>query len=128
MSLLDVLRSGVKIADSVTKSLQCFVTFEKYVLDADGYGTEGYLPSVQLRAIVDWRQKQVRQMDGVLTVSRASILFLDVAAVATATGGEGIGNFDKITLPDGDTGPILDMAGFVDAGTAQPVATEVFIG
>ncbi len=63
-----------------------------------------------------------------MSVSRASVLFLDIAALVTATGGAGIDDNDIITLPDGTTGPILNLAGFTDAGTGHPVATEVFLG
>lgn len=128
MSLLDVLRKGVKIADKVTKPIQTSVTFERAVFQNDGYGDKSYPTSVQLPAIVDWKQKQVRTSSGILSVSRASVMFLDVVALAKATSGQGISDHDRITLPDGTTGPILDMAGFIDAGTGQPLATEVFIG
>lgn len=132
MSLLDVLRAGVKVADDVTKPLQATVRFWRYTGE-DAYGTKIYTPDASgpglpLRAIVDWKQKQVRQMSGILTVTRASVLFLDVQAISAATAGQGIGNNDLIVLPDGDTGPILDMSGFIDAGTEQPIATEVFLG
>lgn len=128
MSLLDTVRNAVKTADTVTKPLQATVTFKRAVPNTDGYGGFTYPTSVSLRAIVDWKQKQLRTMEGQLSVSRASVTFLDVAAVATATAGQGISDNDQIILPDGTTGPILDMAGFIDAGTGQPVATEVFLG
>lgn len=126
-NLLDILRTAVKVADSVTKPVQATVTFKKAVADSS-YEGFSYPNSVELRAIVDWRQKQVRTLAGVLSVSRASVTFLDVAALAAATNGEGIDDRDVIILPDGTTGPILDMAGFIDAGTKQPLATEVFLG
>jgi len=127
MSLLDVVRAGVKIADSVTKPLQATVNFQHF-LSADGEGTRTYGGVVSLRAVVDWKQKHLRTSTGELSVSRASVLFLDVAALAAATGGDGIDDNDIIVLPDGTTGPILDMGGFIDAGTGQPVATEVWLG
>lgn len=127
MSLLDVVRSGVKIADDTTKSLQAEVTYERS-LGLDGYGKPIYAAPVKLLAIVDYKSSQVRSQQGIMTVSRASILLLDVKAVAAATGDKGIDNNDKFTLPDGDTGPLLDIRGFVDAGTKFPVATEVMIG
>jgi hypothetical protein len=128
MGLLDVLRAGVKVADSVTKPLQAEVTYYRAVADTSGYGNFTYPTSVKLRAIVDFARKQVRTREGILTVTRATIDLLDVAAVVTATGGEGIGNDDRFILPDGDTGPILDISGFIDAGTGQPVATTVMLG
>lgn len=136
MSLLDVLRTGVKIADGVTKPLQATVQYWRYI-SQDSYGTSTYSPpfnaesptnGLRLKAIVDWKQKQVRTMEGILTVSRASVTFLDILAVVVATSGEGISDLDLIVLPDGTTGPILDMAGFIDAGTGHPIATEVFLG
>jgi len=53
---------------------------------------------------------------------------LDIAALVAATNGAGIDDHDVIVLPDGTTGPILDMSGFIDAGTGHPIATEVFLG
>lgn len=126
-SILDALRAGVRAADKATKPIQASVTFKKAVKDSSFEGF-GYPKAVQLRAIVDWKQKQVRTLAGVLSVSRASVTFLDVDALRKATKGEGIGDNDIIILPDGTTGPILDMAGFIDAGTKQPLATEVFLG
>lgn len=127
MSLLDVLRSGVAIADSVTKPLQATVSFQRY-LSTDWQGTKTYAAAVDLKAIVDYVSRQVRTPEGILTVSRATIGLLDIAAVVAATGGAGIDNNDVFTLPDGDTGPLLDIRGFVDAGTGHPIATEVVIG
>jgi hypothetical protein len=128
MSLLDTVRNAVKLANTITQPLQATVTFEKMVLSGDGFGTKTYPASVSLRAVVDWKQKQLRTQSGVLSVSRASVMFLDIVALMAATANSGIDDQDRITLPDGTTGPILDMAGFIDAGTGQPVATEVFLG
>ena len=127
MSLLDTLRAGVKIADTVTKPLQPSVTYERY-LSSGVSGGKNYAAPVQMRAIVDWKQKQVRTATGILSVSRAAVMFLDIKEMVAATAGEGISDNDRITLPDGTTGPILDMAGFIDAGTGHPIATEVFLG
>lgn len=127
MSLLDTLRSGVAITDKVTKPLQATVKFEKHLGD-DGYGSDTFGPPQYLPAICDWRQQELRTAQGELTVSRVAITFLNVADVARVTNNEGIDEQDRLTLPDGTTGPILDMSGFIDAGTGQPVATEVFLG
>lgn len=132
MSLLDVVRAGVAVANTVTEPLQAIVQFRHYV-SSDGRGAPIYnppvsAPAVQLKAIVDWKQKQLRASDGQLSVSRSSVMFLDINALVAATGGEGVGDHDLIILPDGTTGPIIDMSGFIDAGTGHPVATEVWIG
>jgi hypothetical protein len=127
MSLLDILRGGVEIANQQTKSLQAKVKFEKYV-SSGGSGEAIYKSAVYLDAIVEWKQKQVRTMGGTLDVSRASVLFIDIAQLLKATNKEGVDDNDRITLPGGETGPILDMSGFIDAGTKIPIATEVFLG
>jgi hypothetical protein len=127
MSLLDVVRSAVALANTVTQPLQATVSFRRF-LSADGEGVRTYAAAVDLEAIVDWKQKSIRTATGELSVSRSSVAFLDIAALVAATGGEGIGDNDLIVLPDGTTGPILDMSGFVDAGTGHPVMTEVWLG
>lgn len=127
MALIDILRSGVKIADQQTKSLQTTVTFEKHLGD-DGYGNDTFGPKQYLPALCDWRSRQVRTMQGELTVTRMILTFLNVEDVARVTNNEGIHEEDRITLPDGSTGPILDLSGFIDPGNCQPLATEVSIG
>lgn len=127
MSLLDTLRFGVALADQITKPLQPTVMYERE-LGTNEYGDKTYAGAVPLRALVDFTSKQVRTRDGILTVTRATIDLLDIVEVVAATNGDGIGNNDKFTLPDGDTGPILDISGFVDAGTTHPIATTVMLG
>lgn len=126
MSILNALRAGVKVANKVTRPLQATVTYVRET----GTGPYGptYAAPVQLHAIVDFKAVMVRTVSGELTATRAIITLLDIAEVVAATGGNGIGNNDVFTLPDGDTGPTLDISGFVDAGTGHPVATEVMMG
>lgn len=128
MGLLDTLRSAVRIADKVTKPIQATVTYKRAVADTSGYGAFTYPTTVTMKAIVDWKQKQLRTPEGILSVSRASVMFLDIEELKAATNNQGIDDNDQIILPDGTTGPILDMAGFIDAGTTLPLATEVFLG
>jgi len=127
MSLLDVLRAGVKVADKVTKPFQPAVTYTRYVT-SDAYGTETPPSSVSLRAIVELKKKRIMSESGVVQTTRAIVLFLDVEELLAATANRGIRPLDKIVLSDGSTGPILDVGGFIDAGTGIPVATEVFLG
>lgn len=127
MSLLDVIRSGVKIADKITKPLQPTVGFERALGD-NGFGGISYSLQFHPHALVDWKQKMLRTPGGEMTVSRASVQFLDIDELMMITAGEGVNDQDRITLPDGTTGPIIDMSGFIDAGTGHPFATEVFLG
>jgi len=54
-------------------------------------------------------------------------LFLDVAALAAATAGEGITTKDKIVLPGGETGSIVGIEGFLDALTGEPVTATAYL-
>jgi len=127
MSLLDVLRTGVRIADNVTKSVQGDVTFERH-LSTDAFGTKTYGGPIVMKAIVDYTRRQVRTSSGVMSLSRATVMFLNIGDVVLATSGDGIDDNDRITLPDGTTGPILKIDGFVDSVTTHPLASEVMLG
>lgn len=127
MSLLNVIRDAVAVADSVTRPLQSTVSYQRWT-GQNAFGEATYAAAVDLKALVDWKAKQVRTATGTTEVSRAVVTFLDAAALSAATGGAGIDDNDVITLPDGTTGPILDLGGFIDPGTGTPVATEVALG
>lgn len=127
MSLLDILRTGVKIANDVTAPIQATVSYER-MTSKDEFGKPTYASPVQLKAIVEAKQQQVRANNGIMNTSRASVLFLDITALVAATSGMGIDDEDKITLPDGSTGPILTYDGFVDAGTGKKLYTQVYLG
>lgn len=127
MGLLDVIRAGVKVADQVTKDLQSTVTYKRYK-ETNSEGTRTFYASKTLRAIVDRKQTQVKTAEGIMSLSRASITFLDIDALMLATGNAGINTNDVIVLPDGTTGPILNTAGFMDRSKEVPVATEVYLG
>jgi hypothetical protein len=120
----------VKIANNVTRPLQCLVQYQQALTTftaAKGARTSLSSP-VPLHALVDYKAVQVRTREGVNTVTRSIVTLLDIKEIVAATGGQGIGNNDKITFPDGDTGPILDISGFLDAGTGHPIATTIMIG
>lgn len=128
MSLLDVLRTGVKIADKITKPLQATVRYQRES-SKDEYGKVTPKPVIPLRAIVDYGQKKVRTQTGEIVNSRATVTLLDVAAVQAATGGAGIGPNDTFTLPDNTVCPVLDVTGFMDAGTGKPeIGMTVMLG
>lgn len=126
----DLIRNAVAVANSVIMGLgiPVGVTFERSTAPGDEYTGNTYAAPVTLQAVVDWAQKQLRTKEGALTVSRAHLIFTDVDALKAATAGNGIQDEDRITLPDGTTGPIIDMGGFLDRATGRPFATEVWLG
>jgi hypothetical protein len=127
MGLLQTIRDAVKTADKVVKDLQPTTTFER-ALSSDGAGGVTYGSPVPLKAIVEDKQEIVRTLSGGLSQSKTHITYLDIASLMAATGGQGIKESDRITLPSGETGPILSVGGFIDAGTGQPIASEVMLG
>jgi len=127
MGLLTAVRSGVKIADKLTRDLQSNTTFERF-LSSDGAGDKTYAAGVTLRAIVEDKQEMVRTLSGELSQSKTHITYLNAAALSSATGGNGVKEADRITLQNGETGRILALGGFIDSGTGDPIATEIYLG
>ena len=137
MSLLDVVRSGVKVADKVTRPLQANVKYERclskeagdlFNAGEDGTGTRTFAEPAYLLAVVDYTSRMVRTKEGILTPARSTVTFLNAQAVSAASKGLGVRTKDRVTLPNGETGPILDIIGFLDPGTLEPVATTVMLG
>lgn len=120
MGLLDIVRSGVAIANSLTADLQANVLHRAALGLPDGEGTVPLGPEVSRPAIVIRKQKLVRTSTGQQIISTASVVFLDPAVV--------VNELDEITLPDGTTAPIRATEGFVDRGTGHPILTEAFLG
>lgn len=121
MGLLDTVRSAVAVADALTRDLQATVVHTAATLPQDARG-EPTAPAspVSRPAIVEMKQHVVKTTGGQMVTSKAKVTFLDAAVV--------VGLLDKIVLPDGTTGPILDVEGFVDRGTGRPILNEVYLG
>lgn len=127
MSLLDVLRSGIAIADGITKPLQSTVTYRRW-LSTDDYGTSVYATAVDLVAVVDASQSLIGTPLGEMAVAKSTLTFINIADVVAATEGAGFTEQDEFVLPDGTTGPVVSLSGFMDAGTGRRIYTEVRLG
>lgn len=128
MSLLDVVRSAVRVADKVTKPLQADVTYVR-VTARDAYGAPSSFSSpTTLKAIVDFANVPTRNKEGVTVTARATLTMLDVAEIVAKTGGHGVDTDDEFTLADGSVGKVLNIGGFMDAGTYGPIPTTVYLG
>lgn len=128
MSLLDGLRTGIKIADAVLKPLEADVTYQR-VTARDGYGEpSAFATAVILKAIVDFKSVPVRNKEGITVYSSATLTFLDLAAIEAATSGAGMDVDDLFTLAGGHKGKVLSLGGFMDAGTTRPLPTTVMLG
>lgn len=117
---MGLIANAVALANNVTKNLglQADVSHASCT-SIDGDGTRNYSPAVGRKAIVVKAQRLVRTATGQMEMSQGSITFLDPSIVVTM--------FDKLTMADGTTGPILNTGGFVDASNA-PILGEIFLG
>jgi hypothetical protein len=117
MGLDALVRSGVAMAKSLTASLQPTVSHAAYV-SRNEYGVPTYATAVDRPALVEVKSRWLRRTDGSELVARATVTILENVTVTP---------LDKIMLPDGSTGPILDVQGLADpAGGLFYV--QVFLG
>ncbi len=165
-----ILRSGIKIIDRQTQSLQPFVIYYAW-LGQNEYGEPKYANPVSYRAIVDTTVRERRTSSGQIVSVKAKVFFPRPVPATTITykayqypGFEAqkfeeqailespsafqafdfqnppfdqqafvfrqnpIDPRDKIVLPDGTTGPIVDVSGFVDQSTNLPYFSDVSLG
>jgi hypothetical protein len=139
------IRAGVKLADKIFDSLQPYVMYSAWWSD-DGYGKPMYLPSVKMKALVDMTARRRRTSAGQEVSVKAEVTILrplpivggavfqyptfEMGTFETGSGAREnpIDPRDVIILPDGTTGPIVEIKGFVDRGTNHPFFSEVWLG
>jgi hypothetical protein len=116
---MSLVSSLVALADTLTTSfgLKADVTYQA-VLNSAGAGKKSYADAVVLKALVNRKPKMVKSASGELTMASAQVTFLTPIVIDL---------WDKITLPDGLTGPILSTEGFVD-GSNGNILTTVYLG
>lgn len=114
--------------NSETRSLQTAVSYVR-VTARDEYGAPTtYAAATSLHAVVDFVNAPVRNREGVTVMARATLTMLDVDEVVAATNNEGVDTDDEFTLPDGSTGKVLSIGGFMDPGTFGPIPLTVYLG
>jgi hypothetical protein len=128
MGLGGLVRSGIALANSITGTLQVDVIHHPWIGSlSDGMASYG-LATVR-RAIVEAKQEQVRTFTGEEATSRAMVTIIGPVEDNGAAGRrEPIDPRDRLILPDGTTGPILDVQGLVDAGTGRPYMYQIALG
>lgn len=117
MSLLTILRGGVKIASSATKSVQTTVTHKPRTGDG-GKGNPVYV-SRSLPAIVEKKQRQVSTAGGTEVDSTTTVTILDPTVV--------VNPMDVIVLPDGTSSEVINTGGVFDPGTRKLLLTEAYL-
>jgi hypothetical protein len=133
VSLADIVRSAVAIAQSVTEAgeLQETVTLRRWK-SADASGAPTYATSLQASALVSHSAVKLRTDTGIETVSTAQVTFLqpiDPLAPVVSGREEPIDKRDQIILTNGKSGPILRTdGGLADPDTGRPYTVTAYLG
>ena len=131
MSLNSIIASGIKTAKNITDSLQGYITIEFWTGD-DAYGESSFTSPVRFKALIDLSSRPTFNSNGQLMETKANLTILESIPATQAKPGEVRGQpldpRDVIRLPDGTTGPIIKIGGFVNADTNLPFLSEVTIG
>jgi hypothetical protein len=134
MSLADIVRRGVATANRVTKSLHVDVVHKAWTGQTP-WGEPTYATQSTgadggpLKALVELKQSLRALPNGTTVMTKAKVTFMEPVPVNGAAGRtEPIDPRDFIELPNGISGPIVDVAGLLDPGTNEPYMTEVWLG
>lgn len=126
--LADVVRAGVAVAHTITQTLQVGVSLARWQ-GQYAFGAVTYAAATDYPALVEYKVRLHETASGKLVQTRAKVTFLTVIPPnGAANRTEPIDSRDRIVLPDGTTGPIVDVEGLVDPGTERVYMSEVWIG
>lgn len=129
MALNDIIVKALTVADSITASLQANISLTRWEGD-DGFGgvvnTEGALT---VASLIDQQIRQRTLRNGRIVTTQATVTILRPLAANGASGRiEPIDPRDRIVLPDGATGPIVDTEGLLNPDTSRPYFGTVYLG
>lgn len=122
MALDAVIRGAVAAVKTQLSSIQVNVTHEAWIGHQDGHAQPAFAPPVLLPAMVQEGANTRRLPTGEVITARACISFLFPVAPNGAPGRrEPIDPRDRITLPSGLTGPLVESPGAaIDPTTNRP--------
>lgn len=127
MGLDTLVRSGIAVANKLTAKLQVPVSHEAWIGDTSNGPT--FRAVVARQALFEKKQRLIRRPDGTEVQQQAMVTIIGpIAADGAANRREPIDPRDRITSPDGTTGPILDVKGLADPATGFPYMYEVALG
>jgi len=126
MGYMDLIRQGVATANTETSDMQATVQYEQY--DWTNLVERTWLAPIALKAIVEFRVRQVRSSSGLMANSTCTVMFLDIPAMMAATQNRGIKDLDVIRVQNAPDTGIVGYGGFQDPGNGLPIPTEVYLG
>lgn len=133
MSLADIVRSGVSLANSITSkgALQERVTLRRWN-GIDGYAQPSYATALTLDALVEHSAKRVKDQKGDDAVATTVVTFLaPIPPLSPAVTGreEPVDERDLLVTASGRSGPILRKdGGLHDPTTSRPYVLSVYLG
>jgi hypothetical protein len=128
MGLDATVRSAVATAKKSTAALQADIQLAAWISDT-ARGKPNYAPAVLYPAIVEEKQRKLTDFQGVEVLSTHKVTILrPVVAHGADNRQEPVDARDKLTLPDGTTGPILAVGGMTDPSTGKPYLHEIWLG
>lgn len=129
MNLAQILAAGVAEIDRQTKSAQPQVQWFAWTGD-DPYGSSTYTDRGFIEAIVDLTSEDRTSPSGQVLRTGARIV---IPRPLDPVGGlpernEPIDMRDVFILPDGTSGPIVEINGFVNKETNSPYFADIWLG
>jgi hypothetical protein len=144
MSLNSIIRTAVSTVNSVTASLQGTVLHSAWIgqdamgaavygrrlngLDIYGsYNATGV--AIGRQAVIEQKQR-IREIQGRTVLTFAHLVFVGPIEPNTmsALRKEPVDPRDIFVLPDGTTGPVVDVVGVMDSDTSNLYVVEVWLG
>lgn len=127
MSLDSIIRNGVKTINKTTKSLQPVVQISAWI-GSTYKGADSYASPIEVQALVIQKQELRRTASGEMVMTKAYVAFIQPVPPNGAVGRvEPIDPRDKIVLPDGTTGRIVNTDGLIDPAISRPYLSEVWL-
>jgi len=129
MGLADVIRSGVAVINSVTSDLQVTVQHYAWTGNNDD-GESTYDTVVNLSAIVQYGKSITLVKEGrELIIKGTSVTVVGpITDNGASNRQEPVDPRDRLVLPDGTSGTIVDIKGVADPSTSAQYIYEVFLG
>lgn len=129
MSLRSIVRNAVSIADRVTAPLQATIQHSAWT-GQDEFGDVTYTDPISRDCIVEYKiRDKLQSSSGRVIQSQALVTIIRPIDPNGAAGRvEPIDPRDLIVLPNGHSGPIIDIEGVVDPMTNSPYMYQVWIG
>lgn len=128
MGLADIVRSGIATANSLTADLQDEVLHEPWIGN-DKFGKPLYGNGVMRPALVERKSANRYGANGQVIAQNAQVTFIyPMSPNGAPMRQEPVDPRDRITLPDGWTGPIVNVEGLVDPSTGLPYMYQVSLG